>query len=66
MAWPSHFWVFQDKAEPSIVTHTCIPSYLEGGDREDCGLRPDWAKSYRDPILTNKLVVFAHAGNPNY
>jgi hypothetical protein len=27
------------------------PSYLEGGDQENCGLRLAQAKSYQDPHL---------------
>jgi hypothetical protein len=34
--------------EPGLVTHACNTSY--SGSREDCGLRPPWAKSSRDPI----------------
>jgi hypothetical protein len=36
-----------------LVTHTCHPSFLEGWDQEDHGLRPAWANSLRDPHLQN-------------
>jgi hypothetical protein len=32
------------------VAHTDNPCYLEGWDWEDCGSRPAWANSLRDPI----------------
>jgi hypothetical protein len=33
------------------VAHACNPSYSGDRDQEDCGSRPAWAKSLRDPIL---------------
>jgi hypothetical protein len=35
------------------VIQACKPSYLEGGDLEDCGLRPAQAKCLGDPISTS-------------
>jgi hypothetical protein len=32
------------------VAHTCNPSYSGGRDGKDCGLKPAWANSSRDPI----------------
>jgi hypothetical protein len=32
------------------VAHTCNPSYSGGRDQEDCGSKPAWANSLRDPI----------------
>jgi hypothetical protein len=48
---PSTAWVhvhlFLEKMflKPYVLTHTCNPSYLGGGNQEDCSLRPVWAKS---------------------
>jgi hypothetical protein len=33
-----------------LVSHTCNPCYLGGGDREDHGFRLAQASSSRDPI----------------
>jgi hypothetical protein len=41
------------------MVKTSNPSYLGSGDQEDQGLRPVQAKSYEDPISTNKLAVVA-------
>jgi hypothetical protein len=38
-------FVLARNIELSVVIHTCNPSYLEGGDQGDHGLRPDQAKS---------------------
>jgi hypothetical protein len=32
------------------MAHACNPSYLEGRDQEDQGLKPAQADSLRDPI----------------
>jgi hypothetical protein len=37
------------------VAHTCNPSYSGGRDQEDCGLKPTWANSSRDPISKKTL-----------
>jgi hypothetical protein len=37
-----------------LVAHACNPSYSEGRDQEDCGSKPAWANSSRDPILKKK------------
>jgi hypothetical protein len=29
----------------ALVAHACNPSYSEGRDQEDRGLKPDWANS---------------------
>jgi hypothetical protein len=34
-----------------LVTHAYNPSYSGGQDQEDCGSKPAWANSLRDPIL---------------
>jgi hypothetical protein len=34
-----------------LVAHTCNPSYSEGKDQEDRGLKSAWENSSRDPIL---------------
>jgi hypothetical protein len=48
-------------SEPGMVVHTCNPSYSEGTDQEDCGLKPSLANSSRDPIsikpFTKKRLV---------
>jgi hypothetical protein len=36
------------------VVHACNPSYPGGRDQEVGGLKPDWAKSLRDPISKKK------------
>jgi hypothetical protein len=33
-----------------LVAHACNPSYLGGGDQEDCGSRPAWGNSFRYSI----------------
>jgi hypothetical protein len=38
------------------VPHTCNPSYLEGGDREDRGLRPDQGKEKKKKAQETFLV----------
>jgi hypothetical protein len=38
-----------------MVVHTCNPSYLADADWEHYSLRPAQAKSYWNPITTNKL-----------
>jgi hypothetical protein len=40
------------KIKPSQVpvAHACNPSYSVGRDQQDCGLKPAWANSLRDPI----------------
>jgi hypothetical protein len=40
-----------------MVVHILIPATPKVEIREDHGLRPAQAKSYRDPNLTNKLGV---------
>jgi hypothetical protein len=46
--------------------HTCNPSYQGGGDQEDHGSRPAWAKSSQDPISTNKKWgIVMHACHPS-
>jgi hypothetical protein len=32
------------------VAHAGNPSYSGGRDQDDCGLKPAWANSARDPI----------------
>jgi hypothetical protein len=39
-----------------MVAPVCNPSHLGGGNREDQGLRPDWAKSLQNYISTNGWV----------
>jgi hypothetical protein len=39
--------------ELGAAAHTCNPSYSEGRDQEDHGLKPTLAKSLRDPISKN-------------
>jgi hypothetical protein len=38
------------------VVHACNPSNLGGRDQEDCGLKPAWANSLRDPILKKSMI----------
>jgi hypothetical protein len=33
------------------VAHAYNPSYSEGRNQEDCGLKPAWVNSLGDPIL---------------
>jgi hypothetical protein len=43
------------------------PSYLGGGDWEDCISRPAWAKSPQDPISINKkLHMVTYACHSSY
>jgi hypothetical protein len=42
------------------VAHACNPSYSGGRDQEDCGLKPTWASSSRDPI--SKIPITKRAG----
>jgi hypothetical protein len=35
------------------VAHVCNPSYSGGRDQQDCGVKPAWANSFRDPISKN-------------
>jgi hypothetical protein len=35
------------------VAHTCNPSYSEGRDLEDRGLKPAWTNSSQEPISKN-------------
>jgi hypothetical protein len=35
------------------VAHACNPSNSGGRDEEDCGLKPTWANSLRDPVSKN-------------
>jgi hypothetical protein len=35
------------------VAHAYNPSYSGGRDHEDCGSKPAWANSLREPILKN-------------
>jgi hypothetical protein len=46
--------------------HTYNPNYSSGRDWKDCGSRPVRAKSYQDPISTNKLGMMVHPCNPSY
>jgi hypothetical protein len=39
--------------ELGMVAHTYNPSVLESKDREECGSRPDPAKSYWEPFSIN-------------
>jgi hypothetical protein len=41
---PNQSWV--------LVTHACNTGYSVGRD-QDCGKKPDWANSSRDPISKN-------------
>jgi hypothetical protein len=50
----------------AVVMHTYNPSYWGNRDREDPSLRPAWAKSWLDPISTNKPEVIVHAYDPSY
>jgi hypothetical protein len=40
----------------ALVVHACNPSNLGGRDQEDCGLKPAWANSLRDPILKKSMI----------
>jgi hypothetical protein len=40
-----------------MVAHVCKPSYLEGGDQEDYGLRPAQIKGSGELTATNKSWV---------
>jgi hypothetical protein len=39
------------------MAHFCNPSYSGGRDLEDCGSKPAWANSLRDPILEKKKKI---------
>jgi hypothetical protein len=47
--------------KPSMVDHTCNPSYSGGRDEGDCSSKSAWANSSKDPIwkkpITNKGLV---------
>jgi hypothetical protein len=38
------------------VAHTYNLSYLGCRDQKDCGLKPAWANSSRDPILKKRIT----------
>jgi hypothetical protein len=45
----------KNSVESGTVAHSCNPSYLGGGDREDLGgWRPAQTESYRDPHLNKQ------------
>jgi hypothetical protein len=46
-----------------MVVHTSNPSYLEGRDWEDCGLRQ---KVHKTPFSINKLVMVVETIHPSY
>jgi hypothetical protein len=39
------------------VAHACNPSYSEGRDQEDRGLKPALENSSRDPIFKKKHII---------
>jgi hypothetical protein len=39
-----------------MVVHICNPWYSENGGKENCGLRPAWAKLVQDPLLKKVKV----------
>jgi hypothetical protein len=43
-----------------VVAHACNSSYLEGGDWEDCSLRPAWAKMFNGKKL-GVVVLACHS-----
>jgi hypothetical protein len=45
---------------PEAVPQAYNLSYLGGKNKEDCGLRPTWAKSQQDLISTNKSKAMLH------
>jgi hypothetical protein len=46
----------------ALVALTCDPSYSEGRDQEDCGLRPVQANSSAKPYLKKKNPSQKRAG----
>jgi hypothetical protein len=48
------------------VPHSCNPSYLGGGEREDHSSRPAWAKVCDTPINQQKLGIVAHSCHHRY
>jgi hypothetical protein len=42
---------------PSTVVHTCNPSYLGGGDKEDHSMKPSCAKDFMGP--QSQLISWA-------
>jgi hypothetical protein len=51
----------QKKEKLGAVAHTCNPSYLGGGDQQDCGLRPTWTKKFTRPYLNEKSWAWWYA-----
>jgi hypothetical protein len=49
-----------------LVAHTYKSSFLGSGDQEDYSLRPAVAKSWQDPISTNKLGMVVQTCFPSY
>jgi hypothetical protein len=41
---------FKNSLGRALVAHACNPSYSGGRDQEDCGSKPAWENSSKDPI----------------
>jgi hypothetical protein len=39
-----------------LVAHACNSNYPGGRNEEDCGSKPAWANSLRDPILKKSIT----------
>jgi hypothetical protein len=39
-----------------LMAHACNLSDSEGKDQDDCGLKPAWANSSRDPISKTPIT----------
>jgi hypothetical protein len=44
------------KTSPVPVAHAYNPSYSRDRDQEDCGSKPAWANSSRDPVLKKPIT----------
>jgi hypothetical protein len=49
-----------------MVTHTCNPSFSQGGDWQDRGLRTAWCSGYGLAISPSKLGMTVCVCDPSY
>jgi hypothetical protein len=54
------------KGEVGMVAYTCNPRCLVGGDWEDCGLRPAWAKKINKTPSQQINQAWWHGSDPSY
>jgi hypothetical protein len=50
-------------SQPAVVDHACNPSYLGGGDQEDCDLRPARKRVSKMP---SQPIKAGHACHSSY